>query len=882
MTDWLGITFARPSALWILVLVPVVAILGLVMGVRRRGLPRAALPLRIAVIALLTFALAEPLLTEGGGAASTVFVVDRSKSISDSTASGIDQWLSSALDEAGGNDRAAVVTFGSSADVAASATKAQDIGRRWNGPDGVERESTNIESALALARSLPLGGARRIVLASDGAENIGAAMNQAGQAASDGTPIDVLAVDGVGNDDLRVEGAVAPTSIWAGETVNVLASIVTGAGGDGRLELVVDGMSLQNDPTTFPAGVSSHPFKPLNDLTPGFHSLLVRVSGTTAADRFAENNEFPLALIVRDAPKLLLVTQPGTDSGRLHAALEGRGANITAMSPVDVSSRMSELSAFDAVILNNVPAGALSLDQMTGLREATRKGRGLVVVGGTTSYGPGGYAGTILEGTLPVTVKVTDGKERQRVALLLIMDKSGSMSYDPLGGTSKIEMAKEAVRLAAQALANGDEVGILGFNDQQQWIVQMVQIEGDATRQTISAAIDGITADGGTEIYSALNVGFDAIAKSDADVRHIVLLSDGKSRTGTDESYRKLIEQNQVNRTTLSTIAIGDDSDTELLQKLAEWGNGRYAFTDKPEDIPRLTLAEAQSAGSQSVIRGAFHPLYTLPSPIMTGFDPEELPMLDGYDFAEAKPNAQVVLTSERDDPVLAKWQFGLGRVVAWTADDGSDFALDWQSWPRYDEFWMSMVRWALPDPENRSIQVGVEREGPEAVVTVNAVGEQGDYVDLAKTKATITSPGGAVTADVPLYQSGPGEYQMRVAAPEAGAYKVELQQQRGDETLNELAGFAVPPSPELQPSPNGVGLLAALAARTGGRVLSMDEPGDVFTGSGLSGTALRDYRPVWFVPLTAAFALLLVELAIRLRFFPRLRGLRLARTAAA
>ncbi len=880
MTDWLGLTFARPSALWVLLLLPVVAVLGLTMGVRRRGLPRAALPLRIGVIALLTIALAEPLLTEGGGASSTVFVIDRSKSISDGTASGIDQWLSSALDEAGSNDRAAVVTFGSSADVAATTARAEDVGRDWDGPEAAERENTDIESALALARTLPLGGSRRIVLASDGAENIGAAMNQAAQAAADGTPIDVLPLDGVGQDDLRVEGAVAPSSVWLGEPVTVLASVVTGGGGDGRLELVVDGTTVQNVEATFAPGITSHSFLPVPDLTPGFHSLTVRVSPTTATDRFVENNEFPLALIVRDAPKLLLVSQPGTDSGRLKAALERRGAVVTSSAPADVSSRLSEISTFDAVLLNNVPAGALSIDQMTALREATRKGRGLVVLGGTTSYGPGGYAGTILEETMPVTVKVTDGKERQRVAVLIIFDKSGSMSYDPLGGTSKIDMAKEAVRLASQSLANGDEVGILSFNDQQHWVIQLTKIVGPETRSQIEAAIAAVTADGGTEIYPALDVGYDEISQSDAEVRHIILLSDGKSRTGTPESYKRLIESSSG--ITLSTIAIGDDADTELMQSLAEWGNGRYHFTDKPEDIPRVTLAEAQSAGSQSVIRGSFQPLYTLPSPIMAGFDPEELPILDGYDFAEAKTNAQVVLTSERDDPILAKWQFGLGRVVAWTADDATDFAIGWQAWPRYDEFWSSLVRWSLPDPENRSIQVSVERDGPEAVVTVNAVGEQGDYVDLAETRATITSPTGGVAADVPLYQSGPGEYQLRVRAPESGAYQVALTQRRGEEILNELAGFAVPPSPELQPAPNGGALLTALAARTGGRVLSMDEPGSVFAGTAGNGSALRDYRPVWFVPLAAAFALLLIELAVRLRFFSRLRGLRLARGAAA
>lgn len=882
MMDWIDLTFARPAVLWALVILPLVAVLGRILGVHRRGLPRSALLLRLAVIALLILTLAEPLQTSGGSAVNTVFVVDRSKSISDDTSAQIDTWIAAALAEAGSEDRAAVITFGASPALAAPAARARDLGRLWPGPPDAERESTDIESALALARALPLGGARRIVLISDGAENLGAALNQAGQAAADGTPIDVVPVEGVGEGDLRIEGATAPASAWFGETINVLASVATGLGGKGKLELLINGVTQISEEKLFPPGLSSYAFQ-VTDLEPGFHALTVRVSGTTVNDRYLENNEMPLALVVRDAPKLLLVAPTGSDPGVLRSALERRGAQVTVVAPADVSSRLSEIGAYDAIVLDNVPAGALTLDQMTGLREATRKlGRGLIVLGGTSSYGPGGYAGTVLEETLPVTVKVTDGRERQRVALLFIVDKSGSMSYDPLGGTSKMEMAKEAVRVGAQALSNGDEVGILVFNDQQHWVVPMTLIRGPAERERINAAIDQISADGGTEIYPALNVGFDAISRSEADVRHVVLLSDGKSRTGTDESYRKLIEEHRTGRTTLSTIAIGDDADTELMQKLAEWGDGRYHFTEKSEDIPKLTLAEAQSAGSQSVIRGAFRPLQVRPSPILTGFDPEELPMLEGYDFAEAKFDAQVVLTSERDDPILAKWQLGLGRVVAWTADAGADFALGWPSWPRYDEFWANLVRWALPDPENRPIQVQVERQGAEAVITVNAIGEHGDYVDFAETWATITAPSGSVTANVLMYQSGPGEYQLRVAAPEPGAYRIELRQQRGNAVLEELAGFAVPPSPELQPAPHAHALLRALAARTGGRILSLDEPGEVFSSSSLSGTALRDYRPVWHVPLALAFCALLVELGIRFDFFSRLRGVRLLPRAGA
>ncbi len=482
---------------------------------------------------------------------------------------------------------------------------------------------------------------------------------------------------------------------------------------------------------------------------------------------------------------------------------------------------------------------------------------------------------------MPVTVKVTDGRQRQRVALLLIMDKSGSMSYDPLGGQGKIEMAKESLRVAHRSLAEGDQLGIIVFNDKQEWVLPMTTLADEAQRAGIDQQIAAISADGGTEILPALSVGLDAIRNVDADVRHIVLLSDGKARTGTRNDYQRLLDDAIGDRVTVSTIAIGEDSDTDLMQFLADNGGGNYHFTERPEQIPEVTLEEAESAGSQAVIRGAFRPIQTQPSPILATFRPDELPNLDGYDFAEAKPDAQVILTSDRDDPVLAKWQFGLGRVVAWTADNGTDFAAAWPRWPRYDEFWAAMVRWTLPDPENRPIQVGVERDGPEAVVVVDAVGEGGDFVDLAETTATITSPSGGVVADRPLAQTGPGEYQLRVAAPEPGAYKVELRQKRADRTLTELTGFAVPPSPELQPAPGAPALLRALAARTGGRVLSLDDPGPAFAGDGLRGTPLRSYRPLWYVPVALALALLLVEIAVRMRVFHPLSTWRALRARA-
>lgn len=869
----MSLTFAHPTALWLLLLAPLVALAGFRFGVRSRRLARAAVVLRALVVACLALTLAQPLLSSGGAAASTVFVVDRSRSLTEATDDAATDWVNSALKDASSNDRAAVITFGADPQVAAPAQAARSIGSDWanRNPSVQDANYTDIESALALARALPLGGSRRIVLASDGAENVGAALDQASEAARDGIPIDVVPLAGVGEGDLRMDGVTAPSSIWQGDQLNVLASVASGVGGAGTVQLWIDGVLKQTLNETFPAGLASYPFT-VKDLTPGFHALDVRVTGDPSIDRYPENDDWPLAVVVRDKPKLLIVAPTGSDPGRLQGALQRQGADVTVAPPTQVSSRLSELGVYDAVLLDNVPAAAFTVDQLAALQQDARTlGRGLIVIGGTSSYGPGNYAGTTLEDTLPVTVKVTNAQQRRRVALLVIIDKSGSMSYAPDGGATKMDMAKEAANVAMQALSNGDTFGVLAFSDSQEWIVPLKQLNTDADRTDSSNAISKLEADGGTEIYPTLAVGLDAIRNANADVRHIILLTDGRARSGTRADYAKLLADAQADHVTVSTIAIGSDADTDLLAFIADKGNGEYHYTEKPAEIPKITLAEAQALGSQAVLRGDFQPIQTQPSPILDGFDPTKLPHLDGYDYAQAKPDAQVVLASGRNDPVLTKWQYGLGRVVAWTADDGADLAEKWAGWPGYDQFWGNMVRWALPDPENQPLQVSVQRDGTEAVLTVNAVTNEGQFVDQAPTTATLTTPSGAVVKNLALYQSGPGQYQRRVSAPVPGAYKVEIHQQRGNQPLDELASFAVPPSPELQPAPGADALLRALAARTGGRVLSLDDPTTAFAGAGLHGSPLRNYRPVWFAPLALALLLLLAELAVRLRFLPRL-----------
>lgn len=848
--------FTRPWAWWLLLLIPLVIGGGALVARGRRSRQPGSW-LRAVTLALLVIGLTGPLLVQGARQTTTVFVVDRSASVQQASADAANAWIEDALAAAGADDSAAVVTFGAEPDLSAPAANATTLGDDWRDaePPG---DTTDLASALTLAQALPVGDNRRIVVLSDGAENVGSALEQAGQAGNDGVRIDVVPLAGVEASDLRVEQVEGPTALWQGDDLPLLVSLGSG-GGEATVDILVDGTAVSSETVALDPGQTVYSLK-TPALAPGFHRIEARVSGNADVDRIPENNVGYLGVSVQEQPAVLLVAPVGSDPARLQQALTNQGAAVTVSAPADVPTRLSELGPYDAVVLDNVSAWELSEGQQQALIAHTEAGAGFLVVGGSASFGPGSYAGTPLEEAMPVTVKVVDGQRRPSVAVLVIMDKSGSMSYDPQeGDTSKIDLAKDGVVTAASALVEGDQLGVIAFNDEPIWALPMMPISGSGDLGRVEDAMAALGADGGTELYPALQVGYDNLRNVGADVRHIILLSDGKSRGGTRETYARLVNDLGNDNITLSTVALGTDADLELLEFLSVEGNGRYHYANTPEEIPQITFQEAQNAGSQSVLRGAFTPVQQQASPILNGIDPAAMPPIDGYNFAEGRANAQVDLVSDRGDPLLAKWQLGLGRVVAWTADDGSDYAAAWSAWDQYDQFWGQALRWSLPDPSNGAITSTIERSGSDVVITVDSQTSDGGAVDLEGQAIAVTGPDGA-TQPIDLSLVSPGRYEARVTEPQPGAYNLALE---GGETT--LAG-AVPVSPEWLPAEDGPALLESLADRSGGEVRSLDQAPDpsLFETEQPGARAPGAVRPLWPIPLGLALLLFVIDIAVR------------------
>lgn len=378
-------------------------------------------------------------------------------------------------------------------------------------------------------------------------------------------------------------------------------------------------------------------------------------------------------------------------------------------------------------------------------------------------------------------------------------------------------------------------------------------------------------------MFPALQVGYDALRNVSADVRHIIVLSDGKSRGGTRETYAQLVNDIGNDDISLSTVALGTDADLELLEYLSVEGDGRYRVANTPEEIPVITFEEAQSAGSQSVLRGAFTPVQQQPSTILNGIDPASMPDIQGYNFAESRASAQPVLTSDRGDPLLTKWQFGLGRVVAWTADDGSDFAAGWEAWGAYDEFWGNTLRWTLPDPSNQIVSADMSRDGRNGIVSFDTQAADGNTLSLGDASVDIVGPSGDTQSLTPV-ETGPGRSRVSFDDPRAGAYRVEVRGGGLGDTAVTLGG-AIPVSPEWLPQVNADDVLAQLAQRTGGTIRSLDEPPapDLFDTLSADRRGPGSVQPLWPYPLALALLLFVTEIGIRMTRGFGTRGARIA-----
>ncbi|HEY5434412.1 MAG TPA: VWA domain-containing protein [Candidatus Limnocylindrales bacterium] len=860
----MGISFDAPVAL--LLLPPLLAVvIALHLSSRRRlgvGRRRTALVVRVLLLTVLVSALAGLQLVLPVDRLAVVFVVDLSDSVGTAGREESLAYVRESLAAKKDEDVAGIVAFGGDALVERLPSELAEIDRIASTP---VTSATDVGAALRLAAAMfPDDAQKRIVLLSDGNDTTGSGQTEAALAAARGIRVETVLTGLEGRDEVVVERLTAPSTARLGEEVEVSGDITSTVEQPATVRLFVNGELARTQPVELAKGPNRVTFT-FTPRDPGF--LRFRIAVEAGRDTFNQNDHADANTIVKGEPRVLVVKGDEDVAAQLVAALKTERQLVDTIIPEALPADLSGLAEYDSVVLVDVPRLRLTDKALAALQVYVRDlGRGLMMVGGPRSYGAGGYTDTALEETLPVDMGVRDRQKQPDVALVVVIDKSGSMDAchcngfnggmgggTGIAGVKKVDIGKEAILRAASALTAQDELGVVAFDQAAHWVVRTAPVGG---LQDLQGAIAGITPNGQTNIFGGLDQAVQSLKTATATRRHIILLTDGWSSSG---QYDSILQEMKAAGITLSTVGAGGGANP-FLEQLAKEGGGRFYAAVNPASIPDIFLKETQQVSGQQIVEEAFFPILTSSSPIMRGIV-GGMPQLLGYNGTTAKPAAQTVLVTARDDPLLAQWQYGLGRSVAWTSDSTGRWAKSWIGWNGFSKFFSQMVGWTFPGEESGGIEAAFVDRGGRTYLRVESLNADGSPRDFYATRVTLVAPDAHfTTTTVNLNQIAPGVYEVPVANLLSGAYAVRVTQTKpGESPLARTLGLVAPTAAEYRLLGANEPLLAAIRSATGGSALAT--PAEAWVHDLRSTSQFTDLWP-WLLVL----ALLLWPLDIALR----------------
>lgn len=866
-------SISRTLLPWLLGILALVLIAELWLSSRSRGVSpgqwKAGLGVRAMIAALLILALANPAISRISDDVTSVFVVDASASMGASieVARG---WVQSAITQAD-SDTWAVVEFGSDARVGTPLGTGP-----YRPARGVDREATNIARGLRLGESVLTGETRqRLVLVSDGRSNSGDLQAEIDRLETLGVVVDVHTIAPETQTDAAVAGIDMPNRVSSQEAFEATVEVLSTISGRAEVELHNDAGLIERRSVDLVPGSNLSTFS-VEAEAAGLQRLTARV--VLPGDGVAENNETINAVEIEGPASVLLVEGRDADSSTLSGVLESRGL-VTETIEVESLPGLQDLAVHRALILVDVSVRDMSVEKMATIGTFVRElGRGLVVVGGTHSYGLGGYRDTELEALLPVDSEATDAERDVGVAEVLLIDTSESMgachcdengvNSSEFGGVNKTDISKAGAIRAMEALGSNDEIGLLAFSARGNWVIPLQEFP---SRDVIEEGVGSLRPFGETRIIPALRDAAEALRESDKELKHIILFTDGfttELEVGSDfvgapfagdlvEEVEALAEEG----ITISVVGTGEGA-IPALEEVAEAGRGRFYPGRDLNEVPEIFVQETRLASMSFINEGEFFPAVTSTADAVR--DLASSPPLFGYVATTPKPTADVQLQiGEFSDPLLASWRVGLGKVTTWTSDGGEKWAAEWAGWDGYGDFWSDVVRDTFPLAGSEGQQLRAQIA--DQLMTISLESAEG-WPAGTHPVARVSFPDG--TSDqVRLDRVSDFEYGAVLPARQGGTYAMGVNVARDDGQTAILSAIATRSfAAEYLPGEADSDLLAGISSATGGR--GEVTASQVFDPEGLEpGVTEREYR-WWF--LLAAALLWPIDVALRRLRIPR------------
>ncbi|MEJ5368935.1 MAG: VWA domain-containing protein [Bryobacteraceae bacterium] len=777
---------------------------------RLRPAGRLSPALKAAAILAALAALAEPGLPVKETKMAVSVLVDTSASISAQGLRRASEILSS-LEQARGRHLLRLMPFARSVrppapDEAAPAWKLRATA-------GEAGRATQIEGALREAvSSSPPGLVPRIVLISDGRENSGWALRAAWQARELGIPVDTFLVAGRPAPKLRLESARMPSVAFTGERFPVSLSVHSPEAAPAELEILAEGKTIGKAAVQLQPGENQLSVR-ASVSTPGAIDLQLRLQAGPLGEASLEQ-----AVSVR-RPRVLYLTQdpPGMERNLL-ATLSAAQFDVTVSGALPADG----LESYQILVLNNFDFEALPFAVKERLERFVQQGGGLLVIGGERNV----YVerkqpeSDPLQRALPATIAPPRTPEGS--AVILIVDKSSSMEG------RKMELARLAAIGVVENLKPVDQIGILIFDNTHQWAVPLRRAED---KTMIKRLIAGIVADGGTQIAPALAEAYKRMLPAQGVYKHIVLLTDGISEEGDSMAIARDAAQNHI---TISTVGLGQDVNRGFLERIAVAALGKAYFLTDPSGLEQILIKDVMEHTGSTTVERPFRPRILRQAEILSGLPQEAIPELRGYVRFTAKPAAETLLaipaqppSASGADPLLVRWQYGLGRAAVFASDAKPRWAAQWIPWNGFDRFWANVLRDLLPQAQ-------------PGQATLSHDPARGVLLAEYRHSAAVPLPGEAPT----LYAFGPDGFRRAVRAEKLapGLFQavIPVGARRGlfrVRPLEESRAFPeiglYLPEPELSEYGENPALLRQISAYSGGRY--QPQPPEVFHPGGRS-----------------------------------------------
>ncbi len=837
----MGFDLSRPLlvAAGIVALVLVVAIWAIFPPPLSRSRARLSLGLRLLIVLLLTAALAGFQIETTPSNQSLLIAADLSASVQsslDSEASMVRQMLQ----QRQGQNQAGVLSFGRDPQIEVNLGQSPQFGEFQSQPN---TNYTDVASALQLAGSiLPDSTRKHIVLISDGRQNLGDALAEARLLKAEGVRVDAIPLPVSIGPEVYVDHLEAPHSLTQGQDASVQALLESNVATAATVRWYLDRDLIATSQMQLTAGEAtvSQTVKPTQ---PGFHAIRVVID--PVRDTYAENNLGEALIQVVGPPRVLLVENTVGEAPSLEAALRSTGIGATVITPDQLPHSAADLAAYQSVVLVNIPASSLGSDAMSVLQASVRDlGTGLVVIGGADSYGPGGYAGTPLETALPVQIQLPQDLQKPPVAVVLVLESTESGTGD--------QILRGAADAVVDQLTARDKVGVtnaLGGT----FVVPLAPI-GDKT--AVKRQIDGMSL-GDPQSYSPdFQAADQALSGTSAAIKHVIFIGDGDT---PDRSYQSVVTAMHAHGITVSTVAIGaGPGDAALLQSMAGWGHGTFYQSNSLTDIPQIFLKETREALKPWIVEGRITPQLSSLADIIPGVPLSSFPPLTGYVASTARAAADVVLKSPQGDPLLATWQYGLGRVLAWTSDAQGRWTAGLLKWPQANLLFGDMVHASLPQPGDPALQVETTGQGDHTHLLVTAPATSGATMTVNALAPDLSSN------ILTLSSTGAGRFEGDLPTDQVGSYLLHVTESAGGVVRHTTTtGLVVPYSPEYRDLGTDAATLRAIAQAGGGALLT--NASGIFQ---LPVPSVRAAQPISELLLILAILLFPVDVALRRLIF--------------